>query len=71
MLLLSDILASKGDLFNARAVLEAMLEGYDGDPSLIAEAQTKLNQYSEQSQGNSRIERPSLDTFMEEPEGGN
>ena len=71
MLLLADSLAAKGDLFNARAVLEAMLEGYDGDAALIAEAETKLKQYSEQSQGNSRVERPGLDTFMEEPDGGN
>ncbi|MGK0364527.1 MAG: tetratricopeptide (TPR) repeat protein [Saprospiraceae bacterium] len=69
MILLADSFAGKGDLFDARAVLEAMLEQYDGDPALILEAQTKLRQYNEQSQGNSRIERPSLDTFMEEPEG--
>ena len=69
MILLADALAGKDDLFNARAVLEALIDQYEGDPALIAEAKAKLTQYNEQSQGNSRIERPSLDTFMAEPEG--
>ncbi|MCB0597330.1 MAG: tetratricopeptide repeat protein [Lewinellaceae bacterium] len=42
VILLSDILQEKGDLYNARAALEALLENYKGDQELISEAQRKL-----------------------------
>jgi len=42
VILLSDILQEKGDLYNARAALEALLENYKGDAELISEAQRKL-----------------------------
>ncbi|MCB0625680.1 MAG: tetratricopeptide repeat protein, partial [Saprospiraceae bacterium] len=38
MILLSDTYADMGDLFNARAVLEAIVENYDGDQTLLNEA---------------------------------
>jgi len=69
MILLADALVGNNDLFNARAVLESLIEQYEGDPALIAEAKSKLQQYEAQSQGNSRVERPGLDTFMEDSDG--
>lgn len=41
-LLLSDIFAEQGDLFNARAVLEGLLESYTADKDIVAEAKAKL-----------------------------
>lgn len=55
VILLSDILAEKGDLYNARAALEALLENYDGDAQLIAEARTKLQRLNQQIMNSSRL----------------
>ena len=41
VILLSDILREKGDLYNARAALEALLENYNGDQKLVNEAREK------------------------------
>lgn len=70
MILLSDVYADMGDLFDARAVLEALIENYNGDQGLIQEAQNKLNALNQQASQNSRIETtdPNL---MEFEEGGN
>ncbi len=71
MILLADTYAAKGDLFNARALLEALINNYDGDADIVAEAQAKLNQYNNQAESNSRVQRQGLDEgFMEEPESG-
>jgi len=59
ILLLSDILKEQGDLFNARAALEALLENYEGDPELINEAQTKLAELNRRIEANSRIDNSS------------
>lgn len=55
VILLSDILAEKGDLYNARAALEALLENYKEDAELVKQAQTKLNQLNQQIQKGSRL----------------
>lgn len=55
VILLSDILAEKGDLYNARAALEALLENYNEDAELVKQAQTKLNQLNQQIQKGSRL----------------
>ncbi|MEM6770029.1 MAG: tetratricopeptide repeat protein, partial [Bacteroidota bacterium] len=42
VILLSDILKDQGELYNARAALEALLENYFDDQAVIAEAKQKL-----------------------------
>lgn len=55
IILLSDVLAEKGDLYNARAALEALLENYNEDPELVNKAQTKLAQINAQINRSSRL----------------
>jgi len=57
VMLLSDILVEKGDLYNARAALEALLENYQEDPQLVAEARAKLQQLNQQIMESSRLDR--------------
>lgn len=71
MILLADTLAEKGDFFNARAVLEALVENYKGDAKLIAEAKAKKTQYENQAAGNSRVAPAGTEGFMEEDGGDN
>ncbi len=42
VILLSDVLRDKGDLYNARAALEALLENFNQDEAVVAEARQKL-----------------------------
>jgi len=42
LLLLSDIYIKNGDLFNARAATEAVVENFKSDPKLLSEANQKL-----------------------------
>lgn len=72
VILLADILAEKGDLFNAQAVLEGLIENYDEDQELVAQAKSKLENLKSQSVNNSLITNPNDDTmeFIED-EGGN
>ncbi len=56
IILLSDILAEKGQLYDARAALEAVLENYNDDPELVNIAQTKLNAINQQLNRNSNID---------------
>lgn len=67
VILLADILLEKGDLFNARAALEALVENYDEDITLVNEARTKLATVNRQIEAQSRL-RSSSDPnngFME------
>jgi tetratricopeptide (TPR) repeat protein len=64
IILLSDILAEKGDLFNSRAALEALLENYKGDQEVIQTAKDKLAQINRRIQADSRIDR-STDNFLD------
>ncbi len=71
IILLSDILAEKGDLFNARAALEALLENYDGDQDLVQTARDKLQQLNRRIEADSRIDK-STDGFLDDTgNGGN
>lgn len=42
LLLYGDVYLNKNDLFNARAVVEAVIENYDGNEEIIAQANEKL-----------------------------
>ena len=55
VILLSDVLAEKGDLYNARAALEALLENYNEDQELVNIAQNKLAQINAQISRSSRL----------------
>lgn len=55
VILLSDILAESGDLTNARAALEALLENYTEDPAIISEARSKLLRLENQMKAASRL----------------
>ena len=70
MILLADVYADLGDLFNARAVLEALLENYDGDQEILNQAQQKLDQLNAQSSEGSRLDRSTDDGDFEFDEGG-
>ena len=65
-LLLSDIYADQGNLFNARAVLESLIENYKGDQSIITEAQTKLDQYNSAAKAGSRLTQPTEQPFIDD-----
>jgi tetratricopeptide (TPR) repeat protein len=61
LILLSDILVKKGDLFNARAALEATIENYQEDASIVNEAKAKLDDVIERQNAASRLEQESKD----------
>lgn len=61
VILLSDVLAEQGDLFNAKAALEGLLENYDEDPELVKEAQDKLARIRQLQEGSSRLDLKSGD----------
>ncbi len=44
LILLSDVLSAKGDYFNAKAALEAIIENFKDDKEIVAEAQQKLDE---------------------------
>ena len=55
VILLYDILAESGDLANAKAVVEALLQNYDEDPAIISEARSKLLRLDNQMKAASRL----------------
>ena len=55
LLLYGDIYLLKGDLFNARAVIEAIIENYDGNQDIISEAKIRLAKVEEKELSESRI----------------
>jgi tetratricopeptide (TPR) repeat protein len=69
IILLSDILSEKGDLYNARAALEALLENYQGDQELISEARRKLDIINGQLNSGSRLNTEPDDGTLEMDEG--
>jgi TolA-binding protein len=60
-ILLSDIYAEKDNLFQAKATLQSIVDNYNGDQALLAEAKQKLQNVINAEQGKSKIqgERPS------------
>lgn len=65
IILLSDVFKDKGDLFNARAALEALLDNYKDDQQIVSEAQTKLQALNRQIESSSRVERGNTGGVME------
>ncbi len=55
VLLLADVLAEKGDLYNARAALEALLENYNQDEEVVNTARTRLDQINKQIEESSKL----------------
>ncbi len=66
LIVLSDTYADLGDLLSARAVLEAILEGYHGEQEIIDEAKAKLDKLNQAAAAGSRID--SGDDFILEDE---
>lgn len=58
VLLLSDILRDKRDLYNARAALEALLDNYNEDQEIVQEARQKLERINAEIQQGSRLTDP-------------
>lgn len=72
VLLLSDVMREKGDLYNARAALEALLENYNEDEELVREAQRKLGDLNRQIQQSSKLQSGEGDGNLElQKNGGN
>ncbi|MCI5080576.1 MAG: tetratricopeptide repeat protein [Saprospiraceae bacterium] len=72
VILLSDILLEKNDLYNARAALEALLENFNEDPELVNTAQQKLNIINQQINRGSRLDNSNSDRLeMDNGNGGN
>ncbi len=63
LILLSDIKFSQGDLLNARAILEAILENFKGDEMIMKEASEKLDKVKAQEENKSRIKPIGSDTL--------
>ncbi|HLF65758.1 MAG TPA: tetratricopeptide repeat protein [Saprospiraceae bacterium] len=55
LILLSDIAVEKNDLFNAKAPLEAVIENFQGDATILQEAQQKLDTIYVREKQESRI----------------
>ncbi|MEO5905977.1 MAG: tetratricopeptide repeat protein, partial [Saprospiraceae bacterium] len=67
LLLLSDIQFKKGDLLNARAIIEAIIENFQGDEAIINEATQKLNRIKKEEENQSRIKQVTTDTLELQP----
>ncbi len=65
MILLADILAEKGDLFNAQAALEGLIENYDEDQDLVSIAKAKLEQLKIRAKASNRLIDESNDRSFE------
>lgn len=59
LLLLSEIQFKKGDLLNAKAIVEAILENFQGDETIVKEANEKLEKIKVAEQNESRIKEAS------------
>jgi tetratricopeptide (TPR) repeat protein len=55
VVLLADVLADKGDLYNARAALEALLDNYNEDAEIVNQARTRLERINKQIQDSSKL----------------
>jgi len=61
LLLLSDLLVNKNDLFNAKSAVDAVLQNYRDDAKIVAEAEVKLKQINKLQTDKSRLEKKNLD----------
>jgi tetratricopeptide (TPR) repeat protein len=55
LLLLSSIKYEKGDLLNAKAILEAILENFSEDATIVGEANALLNKVTTEEKNQSRL----------------
>ena len=55
LILTSDIYTDKGDLLNGRAAIEAVIENFKSDESLLAEAHIRLDKIKQLELQSSRI----------------
>jgi len=73
VILLSDILRDKRDLYNARAALEALLENYNEDQEIVTEAREKLTRIQAEIDQSSRLNtstNPQGNNYLELDNGG-
>jgi len=61
LLLLSDLLVIKNDLFNAKSAVDAVIQNYRDDEKIVAEAEEKLKQIVKLQVEKSRLEKKNLD----------
>lgn len=61
LLLLSDLLVIKNDLFNAKSAVDAVIQNYRDDARILAEAEDKLKQIAKLQVQKSRLEKKNLD----------
>ena len=71
ILLLSDIYVTKGDLLNARAAVEAIIENFSSDEILLKEAQDKLKIIEQKEIDGNRIKTENADGTLELDTSGN
>lgn len=57
VMLLAEVFAEKDDLYNARAALEALLENYEGDQDLVAQARRRLGEINRLIDQTSKLSR--------------
>ncbi len=65
VILLADILAEKGDLFNAQAALEGLIENYDEDEELVNIAKAKLDKLKASAASSNRVLKETESDDME------
>ena len=70
VILLSDIFVEQGDLHNGRAALEALLDNYTEDATLVAEAQQKLNRVNNMINQGSRLDNTDPNQMQFDNGGG-
>ncbi|WP_373549773.1 tetratricopeptide repeat protein [Haliscomenobacter sp.] len=70
VLLLADVFADKGDLYNAKAALEALLENFDDDKDLVNTAKTRLAQINKQIEASSPLNKTPESNVLEFQKSG-
>ena len=70
IILLSDVYADKGDLFRAKATLEALLANYNEDEELVNTAKTKLERLKAQEGASNRLLNEKPNNLLELDETG-
>lgn len=63
LMLLSDIQFNQGDLLNAKAIIEAILENFQGDEVIMQEASDRLEKIKVSEQNQNRIKEEGGDTL--------
>lgn len=71
LILDSDIKVAKGDLLNAKAALEAVIENFSEDEALLNEANKKLDEIKKKEQQQNRIQPNKLNNQLQLDNQGN